>query len=89
MADPTQYTFSLLEATEALIKKQGIHEGKWVLAVEFGINIAMMGTGPADVKPGVMIVTNNLQLQRAVEPGAPPNLVVDAATVNPVQTKKR
>jgi hypothetical protein len=89
MADPTQFTFTLFEATEALIKKQGIHEGKWVLAIEFGLNVAMMGTGPTDVKPGVMILANNLQLQRATEPGSPPNLIVDAAVVNPAQTKKR
>jgi hypothetical protein len=89
MADPTQFTFNLSEATEALIKKQGIHEGKWVLGIEFGLNVAMMGSGPTDVKPGVMIVANNLQLQRAVEPGSPPHLIVDAAVVNPVQTKKR
>jgi hypothetical protein len=43
----------------------------------------------ADVKPGVMILANNIQLQKAVEPGAPPNLMVDAARVNPAQTKKR
>jgi hypothetical protein len=89
MADPTQFTFSLIEVTEALLKKQGIHEGKWVLSIEFGLNVALMGTGPADVKPGVMILANNIQLQKAVEPGAPPNLMVDAARVNPAQTKKR
>jgi hypothetical protein len=87
MADPTQFTFTLVEATEALLKKQGIHEGKWVLAIEFGLNVAMIGTGPADAKPGVMVLANNLQLQRSVE-GAPPNLIVDAAVVNPVQSKK-
>ena len=89
MADPTQFTFTLLEATEALLKEQGIHEGKWVLGIEFGLNISMMGTGPTDVKPGVMIVANNLQLQKAVEPGSPPNLIVDAAVVNPAPAKKR
>jgi hypothetical protein len=88
MADPTQFTFTLVEATEALLKKQGIHEGKWVLAIEFGLNIAMIGTSPTDAKPGVMVLANNLQLQRAVD-GAPTNLIVDAAAVNPAPSKKR
>jgi hypothetical protein len=89
MADPTQYTFSMIEATEALIKQQGLHEGKWLIGIEFNVNIAMMGTGPTDVKPGAMILANGLTLQRADDVTAPPTLVVDAAIVNPRQTKKR
>jgi hypothetical protein len=89
MAEPTQFTFSLVEATEALLKKQGIHEGKWLLSIEFGLNVGLMGSAPTDAKPGVMVLANSLQLQRAVEPGAPPNMIVDASIVNPSPTKKR
>jgi hypothetical protein len=89
MADPTQFSFTLLEVTEALIKKQGIHKGKWVLGIEFGLNIGFMGIAPNDAKPGVMVLANNLQLQKAAEPGSPLNLIVDAAVVNPAPTKKR
>ena len=88
MAEPSQFTFSLVEATEALIKKQGLHEGKWVLAIEFAVNIAMLGTGPTDVKPGAMILAHGLVLQRATDPGSPVNLVVDAAQINPPEKKK-
>lgn len=87
MADPTQFTFSLVEATEALIKKQGIHEGKWIISFEFNLTVGMLGTAPADIKPGAIILANNLQLQKAVEPGSPPNLIVDAARVNPASAK--
>ena len=89
MADPTQFTFSMAEATEALLKKQGIHEGKWMIGIEFTVNVAMIGTGPNDAKPGAMVLASNLQLVRAPETGAPPNMVVDAALANPPESKKR
>jgi hypothetical protein len=89
MVETTSFTFSLKEVTESLLKQHGIHEGKWVLAIEFGLNIGMIGLVPTDVKPGVMILANNLQLQRATEPGSPPNLIVDAAVVNPIQKPKK
>jgi hypothetical protein len=87
MADPSQFTFSMAEATVALLKKQGIHDGKWVLSIEFGLNIGMMGASPTDVKPGVMILANNIVLQRAID-GSPANLIIDAAVVNPSIDKK-
>jgi hypothetical protein len=82
MAEATQYSFSLLEVTETLIKKQGIHEGKWAIGIEFNLNIGLIGMTAADVKPGVMVLANALQLMKAVE-GTPSNLIVDAAAVNP------
>jgi hypothetical protein len=88
MAEPTQFTFSWVEATEALIKKQGLHEGKWMLVIEYAINVGLMGTTPPEVRQGVMMLANGLQLQKAVEPGAPPNMVVDAAIVNPIEEAK-
>ncbi len=87
MADPTQFTFSLIEATVALLKKQGIHDGKWILSIEFGLNVGLMGASPTEVKPGVMVLANNLVLQRAIE-GSPPSQIVDAAVANPSIDKK-
>jgi len=37
MADVQTYVFNYKEVAEALIKKQGIHEGLWVIYMEFGI----------------------------------------------------
>jgi hypothetical protein len=82
MAEITQYTFSWHEVAEMLIKKQKIHEGEWVALIEFGITPGMVGPSPTDAKPGMSIVANGVQLAKA-QPGAPPNLVVDAAKVNP------
>ena len=86
MAEATQYTFNLREVAELLIQKQGIHEGKWVAAIEFTVNVGMMGVVQADVKPGVMVLANSVQLLKAQE-GMPPNLIVDASAVKP-QPKK-
>jgi hypothetical protein len=88
MAEATQYTFNLREIAELLIQKQGIHEGKWVAAIEFTLNVGMMGVVPTDVKPGVMILANSVQLLKAQE-GMPPNLVVDASAVDPQPNKTR
>jgi hypothetical protein len=89
MADPTQFTFSLAEATEALIKKQGIREGKWMLALEFTVNVGIMGTNPTDGRPGAMVLTNAIQLLKAPETGVPSALIVDAAKLAGSETKKR
>lgn len=82
MAEATQFSFSFLEVAEELIKKQGIRDGKWVIAVEYTINIGLMAAIPPDAKPGVMVLANTIQLVKAQE-GSPPNLTVDAAIVNP------
>ena len=86
MAEPTQFAFTMIEATEALIKSQGLHEGKWILNVEFTINVGMMGVGPDQVRPGAMFLANRLVLTGAdTEANPPPNIVVDASIVNPAK----
>lgn len=82
MVEVTQYSFSWPEVTEALLKKQGIHEGEWTAILEFAINAGVVGQGPADAKPGMMVVANGVQLLKA-QPNSPPHLIVDAAKVNP------
>ena len=84
MAEPTQFTFNLPEVAELLIKKQGIHEGKWLVGLEFNVNIGMMGVAPPNAYPGAMILCNGLQLTKGPDQ-APANLVVDAALVNPAK----
>jgi hypothetical protein len=88
MAEATQYTFSLLEVAETLIKKQGIHEGKWVIGIEFTLNVGLLGATPPDIKPGVMILANSIQLLKAQE-GSPQSLTIDASVVNPRPKKEQ
>jgi hypothetical protein len=82
MAEVTQYTFTWPELAEILIKQQGIHEGEWLAVVEFAVAAGVIGQGPPEAKPGVLVTANGVQLQKAVA-GAPQHLVVDAAKVNP------
>jgi hypothetical protein len=88
MAEATQYSFALLEVAETLIKKQGIHEGKWLIAIEFTLNVGLMGAVAPDVKPGVMVLANSVQLLKAQD-GSPPNLTIDASVVNPKPRKEQ
>jgi len=84
MAEPTQYTFSLREVAETLIKKQGLHEGKWLIGLEMGINAGIMGIDKDKARPGAMVIMNAIQLTRAL-PDAPAQLVIDAAAINPAK----
>jgi len=56
MAEVTQYTFSWSEVTETLIKKQNIHEGKWIAAIEFGVNAGVFGGGMTYVSHQIGVV---------------------------------
>jgi hypothetical protein len=85
MPEVNQYTFKHQEVLELLIKKAGLHEGKWQLIVTFGFTPANMGPTADQVVPGVAVSIQNLGLQKA-QPGSPEALTADAAVVNPSST---
>jgi hypothetical protein len=82
-----QYVFSHAEVIEALIKKQELHEGIWMIYFELGINGANIAhpvtrdPTPAAIIP---IVKVGLQKTDAVSP-----IAVDAAVVNPPIHRKK
>jgi hypothetical protein len=80
MADATRYTFSYEEIVEALIKKQGLEDGRWAFYVEFGI--AGANGGPDDEQPIPMAIVPLLKvgLQR-VEADAKMPGIVDAGAL--------
>lgn len=80
MAESTQIVFKHKEVVEALLKRQGIHEGIWGLYVRFGIQGANIGQSDADLVPAAIIPILEIGLQRFKEVN---NLSVDAAEVNP------
>jgi hypothetical protein len=80
MAEPTQFIFSHKEVVEALLRKQGIHEGIWGLYVKFGIGASNMGASPADMLPAAIVPIVELGLQKFEQEN---NIAVDAAKVNP------
>jgi hypothetical protein len=90
MPEVNQYAFKYSEVIEALIKKAGLHEGKWQLIVNFGFAAANMGPTPDEMVPGAAVAVASLVLQKATA-DSPAALTLDAAVVNPApaSTEKR
>ena len=80
MVGKIRYTFGWPEVAEILIKKQDIHEGERMAAIEFSVTGGVFGQGQADAKPGVMVNANGVQLIKH-HLTAPPHLVVDAKSI--------
>jgi hypothetical protein len=85
MPEIDQYTFKHQEVVEALIKKAGLHEGKWQLTMNFGLAGVNIGPNPNEMVPAAAIGILNIGLLRA-QPDSPPSLVADAAVINPAST---
>lgn len=85
MAEASQIVFSHKEVAEALVKKQGLHEGIWGLFVKFGIKAANIGEDESDLKPAAIIPILELGLQKFDKEN---NLSVDAAKVNPTGKRR-
>jgi len=85
MPEINQYTFPYQEVVEALIKKAGLHEGKWQLTMSFGLSGANVGTTGTDVVPAAIVPITGIGLQKA-KADSPAALTVDAAVVNPAST---
>jgi hypothetical protein len=80
MAEPTQIVFSYKEVVEALLKKQGIHEGIWGIHVRFGIQAMNAGGSADDLLPVAVVPLVNIGIQKFEELSS---LSVDASVVNP------
>lgn len=80
MSQIDQYKFDYQEVVEALLVKQGIKTGLWVLAVEFGIGASNMGTDEQSLKPAAIVPLLSIGLARSKTPS---NLTVDASTLIP------
>jgi len=87
MPEPTQYMFKHRELVEVMIKHAGIHEGKWVLSVNFGLAAINSGPNEDEVVPTAMVPVQGIGILRAPD-GAPRGLVVDAAESNPAPKSK-
>jgi hypothetical protein len=79
MAQTKQITFSYREVAEALLKKQGIHEGVWGIYIRFGIKGANIGELGEDLTPAAIVPILEIGIQRFETEN---NLTVDATQVN-------
>jgi len=84
MAEPSQYVFSFEEIAKLMMQSSNIHEGEWVVGAEFNVTVGAVGVSGTEAYPGAMITFNKLVLSALVtgQP-PPPNLVFDAAVLNP------
>src|SRR5215217_4250382 len=84
MPEANQITWTHKELVTLLVKERGIHEGRWVLLLNFGMAPANMGPNDDFISPGMMFGVTSIGIQR--EPPdvtSASSLVVDAAEVNP------
>lgn len=76
------YSFTHRELLELLIKASNVHEGTWMLQMNFGFSAGNFGPNDESVLPGAVSVVNHVGITRAPD-NAPKGLVADAAKVNP------
>lgn len=85
-----EFKFSHKEVVGALIKQQGLHEGIWMLAVQFGIGGANIQDPDKKTDPLPAAIVPIISIGLRKTPDLNP-LALDASVVNPRQkaTKKR
>jgi hypothetical protein len=76
-----QLTFALSEVAAALMRAEGITEGKWLLGFEFEFGAGNMGPSPAEVKPSGIVSIKSVVLSRQPDDAPDFKIVVDAATL--------
>jgi hypothetical protein len=85
MTDSTQHTFSHEALLAILLKSAGIHEGLWMLSINFGLsatNMSNSNNGEENLRPCVMAFVENFGLMRVERELK--GLTLDAAIANPL-----
>jgi hypothetical protein len=82
MPEAQTYNFSHKELLELLIRASNVHEGDWMLQMNFGFTAGNFGSNEESVLPGAISLVNSVGITRAPE-NAPKALVLDAAKINP------
>jgi hypothetical protein len=78
MAEPGQYIFSYKEVVEALLEKQGLHEGVWQLFVKFNLGAANIGQSETELAPAAIVTIAQIGLLKTEKETT---LAVDASKV--------
>jgi len=85
MTDAIKHSFSHEEMLAILLKSAGIHEGLWMLSINFGLsatNMSNSNNGEENLRPCVMAFVENFGLMRVER--ALKGLTLDAAIANPL-----
>jgi hypothetical protein len=82
MPNADRFVFSHKQLLETLVKKAGIHEGKWTLRANFGCIPGNFGPSADKISPGLAIALMDVGIVPAAA-DHPESMVIDAAIVNP------
>jgi hypothetical protein len=85
MTEAIQHSFSHEELLAILLKNAGIHEGLWMLSINFGLsatNMSNSNNGEENLRPCVMAFVEHFGLMRVER--VLKGLTLDAALVNPL-----
>ncbi len=78
MATPKQFTMSLKEVAEVLVKHVGATSGHWGLYVRFGLGATNIVHADGELHPAALVPVLELGVQEFEQPNS---LTVDAAEV--------
>lgn len=87
MNKEAEIAYSTNELINLMLKNEGIHEGNWILSVNFGFSaMSIRNSDDArEVNPSGVVSVHRIGLLRV---NAPLPFAVDAAVVNPEPSKK-
>jgi hypothetical protein len=88
MTHSIEHSFSHEELLAILLKSADIHEGLWMLSINFGLsatNMSNSNNGEENLRPCVMAFVENFGLMRVER--ALKGLTLDAAIANPLPVR--
>lgn len=84
MPEANQIIWTHKELITLMVKAANIHEGRWMLVINYGMSPGNFGPSDAEISPGMIVAVTGLGIQRELSgQTAPSTLVVDAAEINP------
>lgn len=83
MAEPERAQFDLRDIAAALFRLEGIHEGRWRLAVDLAVSAADGAPDSRRVLPSVIVTLHGVQLERCDDAADGTPQVFDARLENP------
>lgn len=86
MPEAGQIIFTHKEVVEALLHRQGIHDGVWALYLKFGIKALNVGESNASLNPAAVIPVLQIGLQKWDKGES--SISVDARTLKKSRVKR-
>jgi hypothetical protein len=83
MPEVNNYSVTLKELAGLIVKASGVHEGRWFLAINFGMGPGNFGPTPEQLLPGMVLAVQGVFIQREDPANPLPGITVDAGEINP------